>query len=145
MFAYCTKLKTDISLWNFSNAPLNKLLKYKKFYSKYALISAIEIMKKFDDSEIFGTNIEISIGIGMGDCNIIFFGGERKRCEFVAFGDAIEQAEICIENCLEHEIIISKEINNLFKIGKELVTRELKNKFDLTTYFAIDDLNEEKK
>ena len=27
-------------IWNFSNAPINKVLKYKKFYSKYALISA---------------------------------------------------------------------------------------------------------
>ena len=130
-------------LWNFSNAPLNKILKYKKFYAKYALISAIEIMKKFDDSEIFGTKIEISIGMGMGDCNIIFFGGERKRSEYVVFGEAIEQAEICIENCLEHEIIISKEINNLFKIGQELTTRELKNEFDHKSYFAVDDLIEE--
>ena len=130
-------------LWNFSNAPINKILKYKKFYAKYALISAIEIMKKFDDSEIFGTKIEISIGMGMGDCNIIFFGGERKRSEYVVFGEAIEQAEICIENCLEHEIIISKEINNLFKIGQELSTRELKNEFDHKSYFAVDDLIEE--
>ena len=129
-------------IWNFSNAPINKVLKYKKFYSKYALISAIEIMKKFDDSEIFGTKIEISIGMGIGESDIIFFGGERKRSEFVVLGEAIEQAEVCIENCLEHEIIISKEINNLFKMGQELITRELKNEFDQKSYYAVDDLFE---
>ena len=29
MFAYCTKLKTDISLWNFSNATKLKEMFYK--------------------------------------------------------------------------------------------------------------------
>ena len=130
-------------IWNFSTAPQNKVLKYKKFYSKYALISAIEIMKKFDDSEILGTKIEISIGIGLGPSDIIFFGGERKRSEYVVLGEAIEQAELCIENSLEHEIIISKEINNLFKMGQELITRELKNELEQKCYFAVDGLYED--
>ena len=131
-------------IWNFSNIPENKVLKYKKFYSKYALISAVEIMKKFDDSEIFGTKIEISIGIGIGESEIVFFGGERKRSEFIILGEAIEQAELCIENGLEHEIIISKEMNNLFKNGQELTTHELKNEFEQKSYFAIDDLFEDR-
>ena len=131
-------------IWNFSNTPVNKVLKNKKFYSKYALISAIEIMKKFDDSEILGTKIELSIGIGIGESEIVFFGGERKRSEYIILGEAIEQAELCIENSLEHEIIISKEMNNLFKIGQELITRELKNDFDQKSFFAIDDLFEDK-
>ena len=130
-------------LWNFSNSPLNKILKYKKFYSKYALISAMEIMKKFDDSEILGTKIEISIGMGLGESDIVFFGGERKRSEYVVLGDAIEQAQMCVENSLEHEIIISKEINNLFKSGQELITRELKNEYEQTSYFAVDELFED--
>ena len=130
-------------MWNFSAVPINKLLKYKKFYSKYALITAIEIMKKFDDSEIFGTKIEISIGIGIGESEIVFFGGERKRSEFVVLGEAIEQAEVCIENSLEHEIVISKEMNSLFKMGQELNTRELKNQFDQKSYFVLDDLFED--
>ena len=131
-------------IWNFSNTPVNKVLKNKKFYSKYALISAIEIMKKFDDSEILGTKIELSIGIGIGESEIVFFGGERKRSEYIILGEAIEQAELCIENSLEHEIIISKEMNNLFKIGQELITRELKNDFEQKSFFAIDDLFEDK-
>ena len=131
-------------IWNFSNIPENKVLKYKKFYSKYALISAVEIMKKFDDSEILGTKIEISIGIGIGESEIVFFGGERKRSEFIILGEAIEQAELCIENGLEHEIIISKEMNNLFKNGQELTTHELKNEFEQKSYFAIDDLFEDR-
>ena len=61
---------------------------------------------------------------------LFFFGGERKRSEFIILGEAIEQAELCIENGLEHEIIISKEMNNLFKNGQELTTHELKNEFE---------------
>ena len=103
----------------------------------------MEIMKKFDDSEILGTKIEISIGMGLGESDIVFFGGERKRSEYVVLGDAIEQAQMCVENSLEHEIIISKEINNLFKSGQELITRELKNEFEQTSYFAVDELLED--
>ena len=35
-------------------------------------------------------------------------------------------------------------MNNLFKIGQELITRELKNDFDQKSFFAIDDLFEDK-
>ena len=129
-------------IWNFSNAPTNKVLKHKKFYAKYALIAAMEIMKKLDDSEILGTKIEISIGIGIGETDIVLFGGERKRSEYIVLGEAIEQAQLCIENSLDHEIIISQEMNNLFKIGQELITRELQNEFDQKSYFAVDDLFE---
>ena len=129
-------------VWNFSEAPENKILKYQKFYSKYALISAIEILKKFDDKEILGTRIEISIGLALGETSIIFFGGERKRSEFLILGDAIEKAELCIDNCMGHEIIISKEINDLFKTGQELITRDLAIDLGQKNIFAIVEFEE---
>ena len=129
-------------VWNFSEAPENKILKYQKFYSKYALISAIEILKKFDDKEILGTRIEISIGLALGEASIIFFGGERKRSEFLILGEAIEKAELCIDNCMGHEIIISKEINDLFKTGQELITRDLGIDLGQKNIFAIVEFEE---
>ena len=124
-------------IWNFSDAPQNKILKYQKFYAKYALISAIEILKKFDEREILGTKIEISIGLSIGESSINFFGGERKRSEFLILGEAIERAELCIDNCMGHEIIISKEINDLFKAGQELITRDIGTEFEKKSLFAV--------
>jgi len=129
-------------VWNFSEAPENKILKYQKFYSKYALISAIEILKKFYDKEILGTRIEISIGMALGETSIIFFGGERKRSEFLILGEAIEKAELCIENCMGNEIIISKEINDLFRNGQELITRDLSIDLGQKNIFAIVEFEE---
>ena len=129
-------------IWNFSDSPLNKVLKYQKFYAKYALISAIEIIKKFDDREVLGTKIEISIGMALGESSINFFGGERKRSEFLLLGEAIEQAEVCINNCIGHEIIISKEINDIFKSGQELITRDIGSEFDKKNLYAVAEIDE---
>ena len=129
-------------IWNFSDAPPNKILKYQKFYAKYALISAIEILKKFDDKEIVGTKIAISIGMAIGESSINFFGGERKRSEFLILGEAIEQAELCVDNSLGHEIIISKEINNLFRAGQEMITRDIGNEGDKKNLYAVLEFDE---
>ena len=131
-----------IILWNFSDAPENKVLKYQKFYAKYALISAVDILKKFDDKEILGTKIEISIGMAIGESSIVFFGGERKRCEFLILGEALEKAELCIDNCMGHEIIVSKEINDLFKNGEEIITRDLGIDFEQKNIFALVEFDE---
>ena len=129
-------------IWNFSDAPQNKLLKYQKFYAKYAIISAIEILKKFDDKEILGTKIEICIGISIGESSINFFGGERKRSEFLILGEAIEQAELCIDKCVGHEIIISKEINYLFRGGQEIMTRDIGTELEKKHLFSIIEFDE---
>ena len=42
---------------------------------------------KFDDKEILGTEIEISIGLALGESSINFVGGERKRAEFLILGE----------------------------------------------------------
>ena len=129
-------------IWNFSDAPQNKIIRYQKFYAKYALISAIEILKKFDDRDILGTKIEICIGIALGESSINFFGGERKRSEFLVLGEAIEAAELCIDNCMGHEIIITKEINYLFRGGQELMTRDIGTELEKKNLFAIIEFDE---
>ena len=97
-----------ITIWNFTPKK-HKIPRYDKFYAKQALISACEIMKELDDKEIVsGIKIKISIGIAMGKTIIGFFGGERKRGEYIVMGETVENAEICLNYCLSHEFIISE-------------------------------------
>ena len=129
-------------IWNFPEPPQNKILKYQKFYAKYALISAIDIIRKFDDREILGIKTEISIGIAMGESHINFFGGERQRSYFLILGEAIEKAEICVNNCIGHEIIISQEINELFISEQEIITKDIGTEFKKKNLYIVAEIDE---
>ena len=116
-----------VALWDFSNIEDIKLLpKYQRFYAKHALISAFEIIKKIDGNEIVKDNkLKISIGIEYGESSIYFFGGERRRCDYVIMGETIEGSELCLNQCNSHEIIIGRELNNIFKRRGEIVTSQI--------------------
>ena len=123
------------------NSDVNNI-KFNKFNAKLGLISAIEIMKKVDKSEISrGVKLEISIGMAMGDISCVFFGGERKRSEFVILGKVMERALLCLKKCLPHEIILSKELNDIFKKGSEITTMQIDENYN---YFSLLEINEEK-
>ena len=125
------------TVWNFTPKK-NKLQRYEKFYAKQALLSACQIMEEIDDKEITnGIKIKISIGIAMGQSSIVFFGGERKRGEFIVMGEAIQKAEICVNYCLSHETIVSKEIYDLFSGSDEISTKEVDNEEKIKLYLII--------
>ena len=116
--------------------------KFNKFNAKLGLISAIEIMKKIDKTEISkGVKIEISISIAMGDILCVFVGGERKRSEFVILGETMEKSLLSLENCLSHEIILNKELNDIFKKGGEITTMEIDENYH---FYSLLEFNEEK-
>ena len=116
--------------------------KSNKFIAKLGMISGIEIMKKVDKTEISkGVKLEVSIGMSIGDISCVFFGGERKRSEFVILGEAMEKALKCLDNCLPHEIIISKELYEIFKKGDEITIMEI---HEDNEYFSLFEFNEEK-
>ena len=116
-----------IAVWDFSNIENIRLLpKYKRFYAKHALISAFEIMKKIDDMEIMKNyKLKISIGIEYGESSIYFFGGERRRSDFVIMGETIEGSEHCLNQCNPHEIIIGRGLNDIFKRKAEIITTQI--------------------
>ena len=129
------------TIWNFKPKK-NLTSRYEKFYAKQALISACEIMKELDSKEIVtGIKIKISIGIALGKTMIGFFGGERKRGEYIVMGEAIHNAEICLNYCLSHEVIISNKVNKLFVESDEITTKEIENKEKLNLYL-ITNFNE---
>ena len=116
-----------IAVWDFSNIEDIRLLpKYKRFYAKHALISAFEIMKKIDGMEIMRNyRLKISIGIEYGESSIYFFGGERRRSDFVIMGETIEGSEHCLNQCNPHEIIIGRGLNDIFKRKSEIITTQI--------------------
>ena len=121
-------------MWNFI-PKTNSLRRYLRFYSKQAILSVYQIMTKVDNNEITsGIKVKISIGIAIGKTLIVFFGGERKRGEYIIMGEILQKAELCLNYCLNHEVIISKEINDLFKKSDEIYTREIDNDEDINLF-----------
>ena len=130
------------TIWNFVPKK-NRIQRYEKFYAKQALLSASQIMNEVDNNEIAnGIKVKISIGIAMGKTIIGLFGGERKRGEYIVMGEAIQKAEMCINYCLSHEILIGNEINELFVGSEEIVTKEVDNEENLNLHL-ITKFNEE--
>ena len=52
-------------------------------------------------------------------------------------GEAIQKAEICLNYCLSHETIISKEIYDLFSGSDEISTKEVDNEEKIKLYLII--------
>ena len=122
------------TIWNFT--PKKRLLRrYQKFYTKQAILTACQIMKEVDKTEITtGIKVKISIGVAMGETLIVFFGGERKRGEYIVMGETLQRAEICLNYCLNHEVIISKEVNDLFIGSEEIFTKKVNNEENFNLY-----------
>ena len=114
------------AIWDFSNIDVKNIHQYQYFYCKHAIIAAYDIIKKVDDTEIIkGYKLKVSIGIAYGESSLFFFGGERRRSDFVLMGEAIEESEHCLSQCGPHEILIGREINNFFKGKGEIFTEQI--------------------
>ena len=129
------------TIWYFTPSKKGLLQRFQKYYAKQAILTACQIMKEVDGSEIAcGIKVKISIGIAMGETSIVFFGGERKRGEYIVMGKTIQRSEICLNYCFDHEIIISQEINDLFIGSEEIYAKEVNNEENLKifviTHFA---------
>ena len=59
-----------------------------------AIQCAINIMKKINGQEISrGIKLQISIGIGIGECSFSVIGGINQRSDYVCYGKAVTEAE----------------------------------------------------
>ena len=133
-----------IAIWlnnNDKKTKFNLYTIYNKFNAKLSLITAVELMKKVDKIEISqGVKLELSIGIGLGDVSCVFFGGERKRAEYVLVGEGINNSLLCLSNCVAHEIIIDKKLNEIFEGSGEINTLDINNK---KLFFSLLGYNED--
>ena len=73
-----------------------------------------------------------------------FFGGERRRSDFVLMGEDIEESEHYLNLCEPHEILIGREMNNFFKGKREIATEQVctDNKIKNIYKINIDNTNE---
>ena len=49
-------------------------------------------------------------------------------------GETLQRAEICLNYCLNHEVIISKEVNDLFIGSEEIFTKKVNNEENFNLY-----------
>ena len=89
-----------------------------------------------------GMNLEIKIGLGVGDCRIFFAGGTFSRSEFLIVGSAIKQACTSKSQAKDGEIIISDKVYEL--IHKRFPFSKRGDKLKFYVYLADDDKNTQK-
>jgi len=58
-----------------------------------AIQCALEIQSKLHNQEIAsGKRLSIKVGIGVGECTILYVGGQFRRCESLSVGEALAHA-----------------------------------------------------
>ena len=109
---------------------------------KRACQCAMDIQKQLNDLEIIeGKKLSVKIGIGVGQCHILFVGGLFGRCEYLCVGECMRQA--CeSETHSEHggQVLMSEKVkenveeNYLFR---EASVQEGYKKNDNLKYYLI--------
>ena len=90
-----------------------KIEKYIYYYSQLVICSIYEIYQKINLEILNGIKLDLSFGISIGEFNIIFFDRNNKNCNFLFFGNVIDNVNECINFTNENEIIISKSFNDI--------------------------------
>ena len=62
---------------------------------------------KGDSNDI---TLQIKLGVGFGNCQILILGGVLDRCEYLVSGDAFTQAFECENDCVPGKVILSKKV-----------------------------------
>lgn len=58
-----------------------------------AIQCALDIQSKLNKVEMSpGKPLSVKIGLGVGECNVLYVGGQFKRCEYLIVGEAMRQA-----------------------------------------------------
>ena len=109
----------------------------RAFQCAKQITKKIQKMNKED-----GMNLDLKIGIGVGDCRIFFAGGTFSRAEFLVIGDAIKQACAVKSFAKCGEVIISDRVHEL--IGKKFPFAKKGDKMKYYVYLENDDKNQQK-
>ena len=113
-----------------------------KNYLQEACIRAFQcgkqITKKIEKmNKEGGMNLGLKIGIGVGDCRILFAGGTFSRAEFLVVGEAIKQACVVKSYAKDGELVISDKVHEL--IGKKIPFAKRGDKIKYFVYLPNED------
>ena len=118
---------------------------------KRACQCAMDIQKQLNDLEIIeGKKLSVKIGIGVGQCHILFVGGLFGRCEYLCVGECMRQA--CeSETHSEHggQVLMSEKVKEHveenYKFREVSVQEGYKKNDNLKYYLIIGEQTEDKK
>ena len=118
-----------------------------KNYLQEACIRAFQcakqITKKIEKmNKEGGMNLGLKIGVGVGDCRILFAGGTFSRAEFLVVGEAIKQACTVKTFAKDAEVIISDKVHEL--IGKKIPFAKRGDKIKYFVYLPNEDKIQQK-
>ena len=110
---------------------------------KRACQCAMDIQKQLNDLEIIeGKKLSVKIGIGVGQCHILFVGGLFGRCEYLCVGECMRQA--CeSETHSEHggQVLMSEKVRENVEenyVFREASVQEGYKKNDNLKYYLIE-------
>jgi len=112
---------------------------------KRACQCAMDIQNKLNDLEIIeGKKLSVKIGIGVGQCHILFVGGLFGRCEYLCVGECMRQA--CeSETHSEHggQVLMSEKVRenveDYYEFREAMVQEGYKKNDNLKYYLIIGD------
>jgi hypothetical protein len=81
--------------------------------------------RELQDKVKYEGNLNVKVGIGMGDVTIVHVGGESdnvmpERFEYVATGPALDEAFASESFAKAHNVVVSKAVYNLVKTHFEM-------------------------
>ena len=118
---------------------------------KRACQCAMDIQRQLNDLEIIeGKKLSVKIGLGVGQCHILFVGGLFGRCEYLCVGECMRQA--CeSETHAEHggQVIMSEKVRenveDCYDFKEAQIQEGYKKSDNLRYYLITGEKNENKK
>ena len=118
---------------------------------KRACQCAMDIQRQLNDLEIIeGKKLSVKIGLGVGQCHILFVGGLFGRCEYLCVGECMRQA--CeSETHAEHggQVIMSEKVrenvDDYYDFKEAEIQAGYKKSDNLKYYLITGEKNENKK
>ena len=110
---------------------------------KRACQCAMDIQNKLSNLEIVkGIFLNVKIGIGVGQCHILFVGGLFGRCEYLCVGECMRQAcESETHSSSGGQIVMSEQVQRYVYGSYNFIKAEIQpgySKNDNLAYFMID-------